>query len=179
MPTDSAAIDTDGEDFDVLARLALFGALTDETIEFLLARCETVAVPAGECFFAQDQIGDAVFVLRSGRAEVVHTTDGHSLVLAELGPGRCFGEMALMAISPRCATVRALEDCSALRLRNMAILELYRRDPEQFTLLQMNLGREVARRLTVANDTLFEHARRSGDTTPGHPLLARAASMLQ
>ena len=147
-----------------LCKLSIFGALKRETIEFLADLCEEVTVPEGENFFNQDETGDSVFVLLQGQVAVVRTRGADRLVLAELEAGACFGETALIAISPRCASVRALEDCTALRLRNRSILRLYEHDLEQFTLLQMNLGREVARRLVLADKSLFEYARRLGET---------------
>jgi CRP/FNR family transcriptional regulator, cyclic AMP receptor protein len=166
-------------DIEVFRNLSIFGALTEETILFLRERCEAVAVAAGADFFVQGEMGDSVFVLRTGRVSVLRRLDEECMVLAELGEGFCFGEMALVAISPRTATVRALEDCTALRLRNLSLLELYKHDLEQFTLVQMNLGREVARRLAVANHTLFDYARRCGETTRDAELLSKAADTLK
>jgi CRP-like cAMP-binding protein len=166
-------------DMEALAKLPIFGALTPDTIRFLRERCEEVRLGAGEDFFTQGETGDSLFVLREGRVGVLRTVEGRDLVLAELGAGTCFGEMALVAISPRCATVRALEDCRALKLTNLALLDLYHHDLEQFTLLQMNLGREMARRLAAADEALFERARSLGRATLDDPLLARAAATLK
>ncbi len=168
-----------GSNIDVLRNLSIFGALSPETMVFLREQCEEVSVRAGKDFFVQGEIGDSVFVLLEGRVAVLRTLDGECMVLAELGKGVCFGEMALVAISPRNATVRALEDCAALRLRNLSLLDLYQRDLEQFTLVQMNLGREVARRLAEADQTLFEYARRCGETVKDSELLSRAADTLK
>jgi CRP/FNR family transcriptional regulator, cyclic AMP receptor protein len=143
-----------------LASVPIFGALSPAAIDFLLSRADTVTVPRGDRFFAEGELGDCLFVLEAGRVAIERSRDGFSALLAELGPGDCFGEMALVAITPRCASARAIEDCGALRLPNRALLELAREDLEQFVLLQMNLGREIARRLHIADDLLFEHLRR-------------------
>ncbi len=148
---------------DLLAGIAIFGGLSRETLAFLHERLEPVTARAGEFFFHEKELGDCVFVLEEGRAEVVKTRGGRNCVLATFEPGACFGEMALLAISPRSASVRATTDCRAVRLRNAALYELYRRDLEQFTLLQMNLGREVARRLNETTDLLLERQFEHGD----------------
>jgi len=162
-----------------LQRLSVFGALAASTVRFLLERCDQVAVAAGDAFFRQGDLGDAMYVLGTGRVSVVRTGGGDRLSLAELGPGECFGELALLAIAPRSATVEAVEDASALRLPHRALLDLYRHDLEQFTLLQMNLGREVARRLLAADEALFEQAKRLGDTEAGRVSRRRAADLLK
>lgn len=167
------------DDVEMLRNLSIFGALSEDAIGFLRDRCESVEIEAGADFFVQGEMGDAVFIVSTGRAAVLRAFEDECLLLAELGPGCCFGEMALVAISPRNATVRALTDCVALRLRNLALLQLYQHDLEQFTLVQMNLGREVARRLAVADQSLFEYARRCGETVRDSEFLARAAGTLK
>jgi CRP-like cAMP-binding protein len=167
------------EEVEALQRLSVFGALASGTVAFLLERCDLVAVGAGDTFFRQGELGDAMFLLRTGRAGVVRTGNGERLTLAELEPGECFGEVALVAIVPRSATVEALEDATALRLPHRALLDLSRHDLEQFTLLQMNLGREVARRLVAADEALFEQARRLGRTEADAAARRRSADALK
>ncbi|HEY8515093.1 MAG TPA: cyclic nucleotide-binding domain-containing protein [Candidatus Binatia bacterium] len=141
---------------DALASVSIFGGLSSEALRFLDERLETVHVPAGGSFFSEGDLGDSVYVLDEGRVEVTKSRNGKSTVLALLEPGSCFGEVALIGICPRTASVRALDDCRARKLPSRVLLELYRRLPEQFTLLQMNLGREVARRLSHLTDALLE-----------------------
>lgn len=143
---------------EVLRNVAIFGALSDETLQFLHDRLEHVSVSAGDTFFVEGDIGDAVYVLEEGRADVEKSRDGRTLVLASMEPGGCFGEIALVAICPRSATVRAVTDCKAARLANRVLYELHGRDLEQFTMVQMNLGREIARRLNETSEILFEHS---------------------
>lgn len=143
---------------EVLRNISIFGALSDETLEFLQDRLESVSIPAGDAFFLEGDMGDAVYVLEEGRAEVEKSRGGKTAVLATVEPGGCFGEIALVAICPRSATVRAVTDCTAARLANRVLYELHGRDLEQFTLIQMNLGREIARRLNETSELLFEHS---------------------
>lgn len=130
-----------------LQQTAVFGALRAETLEFLIAESRVVEVPAGGFFMHEGDLGETVYVLEAGRVEVLKSVGSGSRALKELGPGDCFGEMALLEISPRSATVRALEDCRALEMPAGALSKLYEHDLEQFTVLTMNMGREVSRRL--------------------------------
>jgi CRP-like cAMP-binding protein len=163
-----------------LADVPIFGGLSPRTIDFLLRRAEAVGVAPDDHFFVEGELGNCLFVLDSGRVAIERTRDDLCVVLAELGPGDCFGEMALVAITPRCANARAMEHCRALRLPNTAIIELAREDIEQFALLQMNLGREIARRLRITDDLLFEQLCRERDAgRDGGAIAARFAATLK
>jgi CRP-like cAMP-binding protein len=96
-----------------------------------------------------------MYVLESGRAAVVKEWQGRELLLRELGPGDCFGEMALIDLSPRSASVQALEDCSAFEIFAASLHQLYQRDLEQFALIQMNMARELSRRLRATDERLL------------------------
>jgi CRP/FNR family cyclic AMP-dependent transcriptional regulator len=60
--------------------------------------------------------------------------------------------MALMDHGPRSASVRAIADCSAICLSAANLYKLYTIDSKQFALIQMNMGREVCRRLREADN---------------------------
>jgi CRP-like cAMP-binding protein len=99
-----------------------------------------------------------MYVIESGRAIVVRHWRGSEIELNRFGPGDCFGEMALLDLHPRSAAVRALEACVAIEFGPDEMLHLYEADIEQFALLQMNLARELCRRLRATDELLFRAA---------------------
>ncbi len=60
-----------------------------------------------------------------------------------------------MDLGARSASVRALEDCTAIRISAANLYKVYAQDLKQFALIQMNMGREVCRRLREADRRLF------------------------
>jgi CRP-like cAMP-binding protein len=64
--------------------------------------------------------------------------------------------MALMDLQPRSASVKAVEACITIELRPEHLYALFQRDPEQFALIQMNMGREVSRRLRATDELVFQ-----------------------
>jgi CRP-like cAMP-binding protein len=60
-----------------------------------------------------------------------------------------------MDLFPRSASVLAVEPCTALQLTSDSFYQLYGEDLGQFALIQMNLGREVSRRLRAADERWF------------------------
>ena len=140
---------------ELLHRMPIFGAIRDDALEFIVDQTRSVAVGAGSYFFRQDEPAGSMFVLESGRVAVLRIWQGREQLVRTLGQGDCFGEMALMDLLPRSASVRAEEDCSALELLPATLLALFERDAEQFALIQMNMGREVCRRLRETDELLF------------------------
>jgi CRP/FNR family cyclic AMP-dependent transcriptional regulator len=138
-----------------LQHTPIFGALRADALEFLLGQTRMVSVHAGAYFFREGEPARSMFVLEAGRAEVLKGWQGAELPMREFGPGDCFGEMALMDLFPRSASVRALADATAIELTPDDLLRLYEHDLEQFTLVQMNIGREVCRRLRATDEMLF------------------------
>jgi CRP-like cAMP-binding protein len=140
---------------DVLRSTAMFGAVSDETIAFLLQRARTRTVEPGAWFFEQGERGTSTFLLERGRASVIKIWDDRAYALRELSAGDCFGEVALLDFGPRSAGVRADQACEALELSALDLRRLAERDAEQFALIYMNLGRELSRRLRDADERLF------------------------
>ncbi len=70
----------------------------------------------GQAVFHQGDVGDSIFVIVDGAAEVLREEAATSTRVACLGAGEVFGEMALLGRSVRNATVRCLEPMTILRL---------------------------------------------------------------
>jgi CRP-like cAMP-binding protein len=140
----------------LLQEMAVFGAVRTDVLEFLLGLSRTLRVARGEYFFRQGDVGDAMFVLEAGAVDVLKGTAGAApRVLKRFVAGDCFGEMALMDLAPRSASIRAAEDCVAIEITAADLMRVYERDIEQFVLIEMNMGRELSRRLREADERLF------------------------
>jgi len=141
---------------ELLQRMPVFGGIRADILQFLLGLCPVVSVPANEYFFREHDDADSMFVLEAGKVAVLKSWRGSEYLLGMLKEGDCFGEMAVMDLCPRSASVRAVEDCTAIRLSAANLHQVYEQDLKQFALIQMNMGREVTRRLREADDRLFK-----------------------
>ena len=140
---------------ELLQQMPIFGAIDDDALRFLLDPARSIAVPAGQFFFRERDRADCMYVLESGRVAVLKDWAGREMLLRHLGPGDCFGEMALIDLFDRSASVRAVDDCRALALTSAQLYRLFEHDATQFALIQMNIAREMSRRLREADEQLF------------------------
>jgi CRP-like cAMP-binding protein len=138
-----------------LQRMPVFGGIREDVLRFLVAQCTSVSLAEQAYFFRENDPADGMFVLEAGRVAVLKTWEGQQHLLGHLEQGDCFGEMGLMDLFPRSASVLAVMPCEALHLTSDNFYQLYKQDLEQFALIQMNLGREVSRRLRTADEQLF------------------------
>ena len=117
----------------LLAQSPLMRHLPPEDIEEILPCVESVSVASGETLFRKGDAGDALYIVARGGVEV---RDGNpdaeagGRVLAELGRGQAFGEMALLNGGPRTATIKAVADTDLLRIEKRDFDDLIARDPE-------------------------------------------------
>ncbi len=144
--------------------MPVFGGLNTAAVRLLNDLAEPISVPAGEHFFHQGEKSQTMYVLQSGRVEIYKTWHSTSKLLRHMQAGDCFGEMALIDLFPRSASALAVQSCEALQITPPILHELYEHDLEQFALLQMNMGREVSRRLREVDELLFRAV--MGETLP-------------
>jgi hypothetical protein len=80
----------------------------------------------GEVVFRQGDRGDLVYTIVSGEVEAIREEpDGTERLLATMGPGEYFGEMALISEAPRTATVRAKTEVEAVSMGRADFTTLY------------------------------------------------------
>ena len=132
----------------------LFDGLKDEMLEELAARADARSwSQPGQLLITEGEIAAHMFVVLSGEVEVLHKGGSdHDVRVALLGPGDWVGEMAILDVQPRSASVRALAPSALLRVTAADVRRLlYERDAGQYALLVMNIARELSRRLRVAD----------------------------
>jgi CRP-like cAMP-binding protein len=140
---------------ELLQGMPIFGGVRANILQFLLGLCPVESVSKDAFFFREGDQADSMFVLEAGKVAVLKSWHGQDHLLRTLNHGDCFGEMAVMDLNPRSASVRALEDCTAIRISAANLYQVYAQDLKQFALIQMNMGREVCRRLRALDDRLF------------------------
>jgi CRP-like cAMP-binding protein/rhodanese-related sulfurtransferase len=94
-----------------LSDRSFFDYMPAETMAEIAKRVKTKTFPAGTVIFEEGDPGDSYYIIRSGRVRAFRKDEGGVVTnLAEIGPGDGFGELALLAGSPRTASVETVEE---------------------------------------------------------------------
>lgn len=109
---------------------ALFGALGKADLRAMLDVFEVNTVGAGAVLIEEGTSGAEAYILARGELEVRRSAEqGESLLLARLGNGTLFGEMALLSRAPRAASVTAARPSIILVARKTALDVIAERQP--------------------------------------------------
>lgn len=141
----------------MLRQVPLFAGLPEETIDQLARVARVSSYPEGDEILEEgaeidEEAGDGMYLLINGTVEVrkdsTDGTDGH--LLARLGPGEFFGEMALLDDQPRSASVFAKTDVLCLGLNRWDFLRHLRSNPETAIKMLAVLSRRLRRQNEAA-----------------------------
>lgn len=140
-----------------LREVGLFGALSDEFLEQLASTLTVQRVAVGETVFREGDPAREMYVVLDGEMEVLKKSRrGRETRVAILGPNDCFGEMSIIDMQPRSATVRALSPTRLLRISTEEMDAFYRHDLKSYTLIVLNIARDLSRRLRVTDGLLAD-----------------------
>jgi CRP-like cAMP-binding protein len=140
---------------DHLSDVDLFRDLSGRDMTELDRLTTITAVPRGRVFYEPEDVSEVLFLIREGRVQIYRISpEGKKLVIATLGPGALFGEMALLGQQMHNAFAEALDDCR--------IFVMSRADLERLILNRPSVGRRVlettGRRLRDAEKRLEDMA---------------------
>lgn len=94
----------------------------------------------GDLVFEEGQTGDCAFIVEMGKVEIFKSLEGETVILAAMGEGELFGEMAVIDGSPRMANARASEDSVIVYLpQKLFDSKLQKYDPVMKSLIQILL----------------------------------------
>jgi len=115
---------------ELLAKVPLFSEIDPEQYDVIAAHLRSTTVPRGTDIIRQGQMGDSMFLIARGIANVSLAEDGESRNLATLYAGDFFGESALLHDTPRNATATAATPCSMYELKRSELDKICADYPE-------------------------------------------------
>ncbi|NUP04740.1 MAG: Crp/Fnr family transcriptional regulator [Polyangiaceae bacterium] len=105
----------------------------------------------GDVLFREGELGEVMYVIQSGAVRISKNVGGQDKLLAILGPGEFFGEMALLNGKPRTATATVMDPTRCLVIDSRKLEEMVAKNAE----ISLRLIKKLAKRLDSA-DSLIE-----------------------
>jgi len=139
-------------DAKMLQRYSMFGGLLEDQIDVIIPMMEKNNYACGDVIIVEGTPNDKVFFIIEGKVSIVK----EGKVLYEMTQGDTFGEMEVLDVMPCTATVRADTDVAVMSISNKSLREIYKNDIKSYSLLIMNLARDISRRLRAANDVMVD-----------------------
>jgi CRP/FNR family transcriptional regulator, cyclic AMP receptor protein len=111
---------------DLIKRVPLFGSASKSELEEIASLADEIDLPEGRQLIREGDTGREFFVLIEGSAEV----ERGGKKVASIGPGDFFGEIALIAKTPRNATITTTSPVRALVITDRAFRQLLDHSPQ-------------------------------------------------
>ena len=144
----------------ILNKISILAGFSEKQLHYIFRLLEKVSYKAGEKIFEQGEQPSYIYIVESGSVKLVVSRDNTSLELIVFEAGCLFGEASVIGIQPHCATAVAVEDTELIVLSRTALLSIYESDTELFSILILNIAREVCRRLHASDETLLHYVLR-------------------
>ncbi|MEW5739252.1 MAG: cyclic nucleotide-binding domain-containing protein [Myxococcota bacterium] len=111
----------------------------------------------GDVICSEGELGRSMYIIREGEVEVVRRSSrGNNVPIVRLGPGECFGEMTLVELQPRSASVIVKKKAVTYSLTNLSLWNLYKADNFAYIVILQNICRMLSRRLRKADSRIVE-----------------------
>ncbi|MDR0910748.1 MAG: cyclic nucleotide-binding domain-containing protein [Spirochaetaceae bacterium] len=137
-----------------LQKYALFGGLKEEQVAHVISHMSEEYFETGALIASEGQGLDRIRFILDGRVRI---TRG-DLEIAQLRTGDTFGEMEVLDIMPCAADIKAMEPSKCLALSNRNLHHIYKDDLLTFSMLIMNLARDLSRRLRRMNEIFVQES---------------------
>lgn len=141
----------------ILNKISIFAGLSDGQLYSLFKHLRKVTFNANEAVFMQGQQPNHIYIVKKGRVKLIVWEDDTPLELVEFDQGHCFGEASVIGIQPHKGTAIAVEQTELIILSRNALMSIYDTDKELFSILILNIAREVSRRLHATDDILLHY----------------------
>jgi CRP-like cAMP-binding protein len=138
------------DEVEILKSVPLFSKVEPAKLKLIAFTGERMNYAEGQELFHQGDVGDAMYVILGGVADVLLETPGGQIRVAELKKNSFVGDIAILCDVPRTATIRAREPLTTLKISK----DMFYRLVGEFPQMAIEMMRELAHRLEDTNQKL-------------------------
>ncbi|HKL57173.1 MAG TPA: cyclic nucleotide-binding domain-containing protein [Sphaerochaeta sp.] len=140
-----------------LCKHSMFGGLTDEELYLIHDYLDEKTYPKGTCILKQGEPNNTVYFIVKGDVSIQKhplEAEDQERVITTLHAGDSFGEMELIDIQSCAASAICLTDATIITLSNKDLYKLSSTHLKTYTMLILNLARDISRRLRSTDNLL-------------------------
>lgn len=141
----------------ILSKISIFGGFNDTQLYKVFRKLEKASYRDLECVFKQGSAPTYIYIILRGRVRMIQEVEGINYQLFEFGVGNCIGEDSVIGIQPHTLSAIAIGDVELAVISKKALLDFYETDRDLFTLLILNIAREISRRLKLTDNLLLHY----------------------
>jgi CRP/FNR family transcriptional regulator, cyclic AMP receptor protein len=141
----------------VLRQVTIFVGLKEEGLVRIARDGSVASFSQGDILITEGTPATDILIVLEGKVKIVLDLAHEPLELFEFGPGNCLGETSVIGILDHSASVIAMEDTRVLVFSRSLLMDILHDDTEFFSLLILNIARELARRLHRTDEILLHY----------------------
>ena len=142
----------------LLFQASIFSGLSSDQISGVLDTANEAVFQAGDSIMTEGEEGGELYVIVGGSVQIEKKA-GNDLTIkiahAEK-KGMMLGEMSLIDMKPRSASVIAITEVTLIALKREGLADLFDKDPKILATISLNIARALSARLRSSNDMFSE-----------------------
>jgi CRP-like cAMP-binding protein len=147
----------------ILKNVTVFSGFDEANIRMICDRCRVLSFDPGSVIIEENTPATEIYIILRGNVSIVLGLRSEPFELLRFGGGNCLGEASVIGIQKHSASAIAIEKSALLVLSRSVLMELFEVDKALFSLLILNIARELARRLYHSNELILKY--RKGELT--------------
>ncbi len=150
-------MEVDPQLHNLLKTVTIFSGIEDRFLDEICSKCSIVKMRKDAILIKESTEATDIFIILSGEIRIVLNMDENPIDLITLGPGNCIGEASVIGVQDHSASVILTKDSEFLVLSRCALMQLCSENKNVFSMLILNIARELARRLHQADHALIHY----------------------
>jgi CRP/FNR family transcriptional regulator, cyclic AMP receptor protein len=139
---------------EALQGCALFKEFTETGLRIFAAIAVEKSVPAGSPLFAENMVGESLFIVKSGTVRITRREGATEKDLGVLGTGEHLGALALLARSVRLVSAVAATPCQVVEIAQRDYYRLQPQKPQACLKLALAIAADLARQADENREAL-------------------------
>ncbi|MGE9295642.1 MAG: cyclic nucleotide-binding domain-containing protein [Puniceicoccales bacterium] len=138
----------------ILHRVSFLGALGPEQRRDVYGYMDEMSVEKGDWIETKGKPATNIYIIQSGVVHLMIHRGEQMFYKRDFRAGDSFGEAAMLSLVNNTATFIAAEPCELLVISNKGLRSLHKQKPEVFSLVILNIARDLARKLQYTDEML-------------------------